>query len=214
MASNKYAQENKVTHAGVEVSGWAGDFDCSVCRRKRLTASEFSKKMQEKHRKSPTAELKCKSCVEKMVAEERGAAASKQETIFSAGDASGSELHECSKCKNELAADAFNKNQLRNKGPGKQRCKACITVAEKEESDAVSNKQGDKLRDAKQRFARAEATGSVSEKLVAASALAAAEAELVTGLAPVVLGRGRRGRGGRGGKGKGTWRGRGRTTGK
>ena len=46
--------------------------------------------------------------------------------------------------------------------------------------------------------------GSVGEKPVAASKLAALEAELVTGLKPMVLGRGRRGKGG-GGKGRGTY---------
>jgi hypothetical protein len=32
---------------------WAGNFDCSVCRRKRLVGSEFSKKMLERARKEP-----------------------------------------------------------------------------------------------------------------------------------------------------------------
>ena len=52
-----YAQQNKVTHAGVAVNNWAGDFECSVCRRKRLTASEFSKKMQERYKKDGNGAL-------------------------------------------------------------------------------------------------------------------------------------------------------------
>ena len=63
-----YAQQNKVTHAGVAVNNWAGDFECSVCRRKRLTASEFSKKMQERYKKDGNGALKCKVCVDKAAA--------------------------------------------------------------------------------------------------------------------------------------------------
>mgnify|MGYP001405179848 CR=1 FL=1 len=72
-----YAQQNKVTHAGVAVNNWAGDFECSVCRRKRLTASEFSKKMQERYKKDGNGALKCKICVDKAAADERAAAAAK-----------------------------------------------------------------------------------------------------------------------------------------
>ena len=69
-----YAQQNKVTHAGVAVNNWAGDFECSVCRRKRLTASEFSKKMQERYKKHGTGALKCKMCVDTAAADERAEA--------------------------------------------------------------------------------------------------------------------------------------------
>ena len=62
-----YTKDNKVTHAGVAVNNWAGDFDCSVCKRKRLTASEFSKQMQEKKRSGQGDALKCKACVEAVV---------------------------------------------------------------------------------------------------------------------------------------------------
>ena len=72
-----YAQQNKVTHAGVAVNNWAGDFECSVCRRKRLTASEFSKKMQERYKKDGNGALKCKICVDKAAADERAAAVAK-----------------------------------------------------------------------------------------------------------------------------------------
>ena len=51
---------------------------------------------------------------------------------------------------------------------------------------------------------KAEATGSNAEKLKAAAAVCAAEAELVTGIKPKVIGKGRKGPGGRGGKGKGS----------
>ena len=78
-----YTKDNKVTHAGVAVNNWAGDFDCSVCHRKRLTASEFSKKMQEKKRRGEGG-LKCKPCVEKAAQAERdaAAAAARRELLF------------------------------------------------------------------------------------------------------------------------------------
>ena len=79
-----YAQQNKVTHAGVAVNNWAGDFECSVCRRKRLTASEFSKKMQERYKKDGNGALKCKICVDKAAADER-AAAQAARGVFSTG---------------------------------------------------------------------------------------------------------------------------------
>ena len=65
-----YAQQNKVTHAGVAVNNRAGDFECSVCRRKRLTASEFSKKKQERYKKVGNGALQCKVCVDKAAADE------------------------------------------------------------------------------------------------------------------------------------------------
>jgi hypothetical protein len=190
-----------------------------VCRRKRLTASEFSKKMCEKARTDPGS-IKCKACVEKAANDERTAAATKaagKQSIFQAGDAGAGggggggtdaalELHQCSACKKDLAEGAFNRNQLRNKGPGKQRCIACIVEAEKSEASAAAGKQAAQLREVTQTARRAEACGTVGQKLKAASALAAAEAELVTGLRPMIIGRGGRGRG----KGKGSWSARGR----
>ena len=50
---------------------WAGDLSCSVCRRKRLTATEFSKKAMEKHRNDPNAPMKCKTCVEAAAQQEQ-----------------------------------------------------------------------------------------------------------------------------------------------
>lgn len=38
--------------APVVTDKWTGSFDCSVCRRKRLVAAEFSKTAIERHRKS------------------------------------------------------------------------------------------------------------------------------------------------------------------
>jgi hypothetical protein len=57
--------------------------------------------------------------------------------------------------------------------------------------------------------AKVESAATPAERAAAMSALAAAEAEVVTGLKPVVLGRGGRGGSGKGGKG-----GKGRSSGK
>ena len=57
---------------------WAGNFDCSACRRKRLVGAEFSKTQLEKYRKDTTFLLKCKACGrEAQEAEQKEAAASK-----------------------------------------------------------------------------------------------------------------------------------------
>ena len=53
---------------------------------------------------------------------------------------------------------------------------------------------------------KAEAVGTAAARLAAASKVAALEGERVTGLKPVVLGRG--------GRGRGSWRGRGGTRGR
>uniref|UniRef100_A0A7S0EW07 Stc1 domain-containing protein n=1 Tax=Phaeocystis antarctica TaxID=33657 RepID=A0A7S0EW07_9EUKA len=177
---------------------WAGDLVCSVCRRKRLTAVEFSKKAVEKHRKEPDAPMKCKTCVEAAAQEERDVAATKTAAggaAVPAGDGP-SEGHECSSCKNALPATAFSRSNL-SKGPGKQRCSECVAEAEKAHVTAGDAALREKLAAAKTAAAKAEASGSVVEKLAAHSKVAAIEAQMVTGLKPVVLGRGGRGRGGR-----------------
>ena len=214
---------------------WAGTYDCSVCRRKRLTASEFSKKAIEKHRKEPEAPMKCKSCVEEAAQKERDAAASKAASSAAvAGSSSadaGATEHECSACKKSLPAAAFSRSNL-SKGPGKQRCSECVAEAEKANVNAGDKAYNEKLAAAKAAAAKAEATGTAAEKLAtsrervemgptggpqrdlsivtalstlpprAGSKVAAIEAERVTGLKPVVLGRGGRGRhGGRFGRG-------------
>ena len=44
-------------------SDWAGNFDCSECGRKRLTAQDFSKAQAEKFRKDEKFKMTCKNCV-------------------------------------------------------------------------------------------------------------------------------------------------------
>ena len=72
------------------------------------------------------------------------------------------------------------------------------------EADAADAKKAAALAEAKKAVKVAEATGSAAQKLKANAQLAALEGELVTGLKPMVIGRGRRGSGGRGrGRGRG-----------
>ncbi|KAJ8598280.1 hypothetical protein CTAYLR_006006 [Chrysophaeum taylorii] len=176
-----------VSHAGVAVSNWAGDFECSVCKRKRLIANEFSKKMQEKRRKDPTAALKCKQCVDAEAKAEQAKAAAK-------GPADG-EQHTCSACAKKIPASRFTKPQLK-KGPGKQRCVDCVAKAQEEEATAGQADKAARLAEAKREAERADVSGSAAEKLAASAKVAALEGELVTGLRPTVVGRGRgRGRG-------------------
>ena len=148
-----YTQQNKVTHAGVSVNNWAGDFECSVCRGKRLTASEFSKKMQERYKKDGNGALKCKGCVDKAAADERAAAAAKTQT------AGSTETAACSSCKENLPASAFTKPQLK-KGPAKQRCQPCILKAEQSEQTSSQDKKAAALQAAREAVAKAEKMAS------------------------------------------------------
>lgn len=52
---------------------WAGNLDCSQCRRKRLTGESFSGKQLAKLREGKLAEdkLRCKECTLKAATEER-----------------------------------------------------------------------------------------------------------------------------------------------
>lgn len=108
--------------------------------------------------------------------------------------------HCCSECQVFQPRSLFTGTQLNNKGPGKQRCKICVGVEQGEEQRGSEQDRFVRLADARQATKVASASGSVMQKLMAATMECAIEAELVTGLKPVVLGKGRRGGGG-GGKG-------------
>uniref|UniRef100_A0A7S0JH32 Stc1 domain-containing protein n=1 Tax=Calcidiscus leptoporus TaxID=127549 RepID=A0A7S0JH32_9EUKA len=187
------------------MSQWAGSFDCAgECHRKRLVGSEFSKAMLEKRRKDASLPIRCKSCVEEAAVREREQAAKRQAERIAegaGGDKFCQDQHTCSACEIVLPASAFNRTQL-SKGTEKQRCQQCVGRSEQEASAAVEERQKVALADAKAALRRAEASGSVVEKLTASATHAALEAERVTGLKPVILGRGGRGRG------RGSWRGR------
>mmetsp|Transcript_22342 Transcript_22342/g.68011 ORF Transcript_22342/g.68011 Transcript_22342/m.68011 type:complete len:186 (-) Transcript_22342:219-776(-) len=172
-------------------SDWAGNFECSVCRQKRLTAASFSKRMIERHR-SHDAKLTCKQCVEAAAATERAAATAKVE----AEDGTGAVEAVCSACGVSKPASRFTRAQIQ-KGEGKQRCTDCVATAEASASSKADKKWEIQYQEAKEVARKAEATGTTAEKLQAHNRVAALEAQKVTGLKPVVLGK----------RGRGTWRG-------
>jgi len=161
---------------------WTGNFDCASCGRKRLIAAEFSTKMMERYQKQPTINLRCKQCVDAQAQAERSAACARQ-----AATVMSDERHMCSACKQTLPASRFTRAQL-SKGSEKQRCHECVASLEVLSPDAHGQR---KLDNAKHLLRQAEASDSVSARLVAATQLAALEAQQVTGIKPVILGRGR-----------------------
>lgn len=213
----------------VTTDKWAGNYDCSVCRRKRLVGAEFSKKMLEKYRKNSSHKLKCKNCVAEQETKERELAAAKRELEgLSIGGVKNSgssntgknvnegELVQCSACKKEIPSSAYNKSQL-SKGEGKARCRSCVEKSIADEAKQEKEAKAEKLAKAKERVRVAQEKGKVAEIVKAEAELCALEAEIVTGLKPKVIGRGK-GRGGRGGRafsrgrgGRGSRGGRGRT---
>ena len=170
----------------------------------------------EKYRKSG-GNLKCKQCVQKAEAEERQRAAAKREAANASGiqstashsDDTTNSSRKCTECKKDQPFGAYNKNQW-NKGEGKSKCRACVERLLDEEAKHQSTAKGEKLKAAKEKVRQAKESGNSAAILRAESELSALEAEQVTGLKPVKLGRGGgRGRGGRsGGRGRGRISGR------
>jgi len=109
----------------------------------------------------------------------------------------------CASCKKSLPPTSYNRNQL-SKPPGKARCRICVEAAVKDEATASREARLAKIEDAKRAVADAERSGDVAATLAAESRLSALEAEVVTGLKPVALGKGRGGRwrSGRSGRGR------------
>ena len=196
---------------------WAGNFSCSECRQKRLTAAAFSRKMVERMRRGDVAEdkMRCKDCVAKGEEAERAAAKQKSGSGSSGGASSAAASSEslvCCACKTSRPASEYSNTQ-RRKGDRKGRCLGC--VAEREEADRADAEAASakRLADA-QAAAKAPGAGGALGRLQAAAAECAAEAELVTGLKPLKgaghrggrkggRGRGRGGGAGRGGRGRG-----------
>jgi len=167
---------------------WAGNFDCSVCRRKRLTGDQFSNKALERYRKQG-GPLKCIQCVEAAQAAEREAAASKK------GAALEGEQRICVACQKTLDYSAYNRNQW-SKGEGKSRCRTCVEESLQAESSKSKDAKEQKIKEAKEAVKNAKTSRDTKAILEAESVLSSLEAEKVTGLKPVKMGRGRgRGRG-------------------
>lgn len=190
----------------VTTNKWAGQFDCSVCRRKRLMASEFSRKALEQHRATGGA-LKCKQCTtqqqqaEQEAAKARRAADAKAAAVEQDDDDDKEQERLCASCQKQLGFSAYNRNQW-NKGEGKSRCRDCVDKAVAEEAAKSKMNKQEAIEKAKQDLVRAKASGSSQVILKAESVLSALEAEKVTGLKPVKMGRGRD-RFGRGSHGRG-----------
>jgi hypothetical protein len=101
-----------------------------------------------------------------------------------------------------LEFSEFNRNQW-NKGKGKSKCRQCVEIAIAMEAQEQSNSKQAKLTAARERVSLAHSKGNAVDILKAESELAALEAEQVTGLKPIQMGRGRgRGRGGGAGRGR------------
>jgi hypothetical protein len=194
---------------------WAGQFDCTgSCRRKRLVGSEFSNKALERYRMNG-GPLKCKDCIQAAEVAERKAAAARRTatatsgTGNSTGDSTTGSL-KCATCQESLSVEKFNKNQV-SKGEGKARCRSCVETAIAKEGQIAAASKEAQIAAARERVTKAHSSTKANksmEILAAESALAALEAEHVTGLKPVVLGRGR-GRGGRWSSGRSRSTGRG-----
>eukprot|EP00550_Attheya_septentrionalis_P003208 CAMPEP_0198286708 /NCGR_PEP_ID=MMETSP1449-20131203/5705_1 /TAXON_ID=420275 /ORGANISM="Attheya septentrionalis, Strain CCMP2084" /LENGTH=210 /DNA_ID=CAMNT_0043984493 /DNA_START=195 /DNA_END=823 /DNA_ORIENTATION=- len=198
---------------------WAGQFDCTgSCRRKRLVGSEFSNKALERYRMNG-GPLKCKECIQAAEVAERKAAAARRTataTVTSGiSNSTGDSTTEitalkCATCQESLSVDKFNKNQV-SKGEGKARCRSCVETAIAKEGQSAAASKEAQMAAARERVTKAHSStksNRAMEILGAESALAALEAEHVTGLKPVLLGRGR-GRGGRWSSGRGRSTGRG-----
>eukprot|EP00614_Pseudopedinella_elastica_P024107 CAMPEP_0172624150 /NCGR_PEP_ID=MMETSP1068-20121228/134186_1 /TAXON_ID=35684 /ORGANISM="Pseudopedinella elastica, Strain CCMP716" /LENGTH=138 /DNA_ID=CAMNT_0013432975 /DNA_START=15 /DNA_END=428 /DNA_ORIENTATION=- len=138
--------------------------------------------MVAKHRKDSAAPLKCSACVS-------GEADAEKERAVSKSDSAPDVFFECAECLKQLPGSSFNKNQLK-KGKGKHRCRACVETAESASKDSSAEERKRNLAELKENARVVEVRGTPAEKAVAASRLAAAEAEYVTGLKPVVLGKG------------------------
>jgi Stc1 domain len=189
---------------------WAGTFDCSTCGRKRLMADQFSKRTMELHLKQ-SKPLRCSHCVTAAAAQERAAAAaSRQSSAPSHGigssDASEHECRACASCHKNLPMSAYNKNQW-NKGAPTSRCRDCVDASIALEAAQQATIAKDKRTAALVAVEKAKKTGNALAILKAESALAALEAETVTGLKPVRMSSGR-GRSGRFTTGRGGARGR------
>jgi hypothetical protein len=151
--------------------------------------------------------LKCKSCTAAQEERERQMAATKQATNCAASVLSSTAEQDpvvmtmCCSCKKSLPASDYNRNQLAKKD--KARCRTCVQQSIDEEERSRTSGREQKLQDLREKLQLMNVKGDVKNKLKYESELSALEAEHVTGLKPVVMGRGGRGswrrRAGRGG---------------
>eukprot|EP00516_Mucochytrium_quahogii_P001861 CAMPEP_0203760638 /NCGR_PEP_ID=MMETSP0098-20131031/13895_1 /ASSEMBLY_ACC=CAM_ASM_000208 /TAXON_ID=96639 /ORGANISM=" , Strain NY0313808BC1" /LENGTH=189 /DNA_ID=CAMNT_0050654295 /DNA_START=115 /DNA_END=687 /DNA_ORIENTATION=+ len=169
----------------------AGDFQCTACQRKRLPASQFSKRQAQqaldKSRTHPQRLLlaRCKECVAKEEAAQVSAA--KKEGGDSKDDAELGEF-KCKSCKQLLSGSCFSKNQRAKAQKGQPvRCTSCVQKAEAKELQASQ----DKAAAERKSMEKLSKSGGVAAALAAACNETAAEAEAVTGIKATRRGRGR-----------------------
>jgi len=210
---------NATTHTDWRRS--AGDFTCTVCRRKRLPASAFSKTQSAlalktyKNTNVEAPSAKCKMCVQAAATAEQektssdSAAVSAAATTVTTAMAATSladndaqtELIICSSCEEHLPTSCFtNSQKLKISRNKKGRCKECVA---KSEVDEIASLAAKKEQERAALVARAKNNG-VAGRLALACAETANEAMVVTGAR---IKKGRTGGGGR-------WRGRGRGRGR
>ena len=191
---------------------WAGDFDCSICRRKRLTASEFSKKNLDDHRKHGKA-LKCTARATASIADARNMEKSEEDGDSTIASSTSASTIMCTNCQQVLPAIEFSKTQRRNamssgSSGGKVKCLKCVVELEKTALMDVANAKQEKLKEAKAALDEAMRGSDKVAQLKATTHYAALEAEIVTGIKPKILGDSGRGRGRGGGRGGGRGRSR------
>ena len=160
----------------------------------------------ERYRKQG-GKLKCKECVQKTEDDERQKAAEKRAATLSLNKEKSIEeptdKRTCASCLRLLDQNEFNRNQW-SKGEGKSRCRPCVEMAVSEEAKQLEDSKKEKLDAARERVYKAKSAGNTPAVLKAESELAALEAEIVTGLKPIKMGRG-------GGRGRGRGPGRGQS---
>jgi len=137
--------------------------------------------------------LRCKDCVEEAERKEREAAEARRKIAKNKEGGISStteETHLCSgPCKRTMPVSSFNRNQLSKKE--KARCRECVEKAIDEEKKNNEDKISKEIALAKENVKKAEQGGNAIEILKATNHLAALESQLVTGVKPKVLGRGR-----------------------
>ncbi len=210
----------------------AGDFACSVCRRKRLPAGAFSKTQAalalRQSRQTGALVARCKQCVAQSAAAEQARAKAKRSAANAGGTAAAPTttitastdnstrnaapadvaLLTCAACSKALPPSSFSgsqRNKIMRSKPG--RCLSCVAAAEAAEAQASVDKKAAE-RAALEKQAKMRGAAGVAGRLALAAAETAAEAEIVTGIK--AKGNRRRARGGGGGRWRGRGRGRGR----
>ena len=190
-----------VAESGNDWQKSAGDFMCSGCRRKRLTAQAFSKSQVKKalanHKAGGELAARCLDCTRASEPEpepEQGSAPSTPAPSTRGAAAAESLL--CTACKADKPPSAFSRKML-TKPAATRRCSEC--VAQSQAKDGAKKQASRETAVA----GGVKPTSAKGAAFLAAMEESAAEAEVITGMS-VKRGRGRaaggrgRGRGRRG----------------